>query len=59
MDTLIEKLDAKLKEWAPETAAEVRRCLAEMMELADQDAWDLIRSRALEQEVLDTLDSTR
>jgi hypothetical protein len=56
MDALLEKLDAKLREWKPETAAEVRNRLAEMMALADQDALDLIRSRAIEQEVLDMLD---
>ena len=41
MDALLEKLNAKLKEWKPETAAEVRNRLAEMMALADQDALDL------------------
>ena len=56
MDALLEKLDAKLKEWKPETAAEVRQRVAEMMALADQDALDLMRSRAIEQEVLDMLD---
>ena len=56
MDAMLEKLDAKLKEWKPETAAEVRNRLAEMMALADQDALDLMRSRAIEQEVLDMLD---
>jgi hypothetical protein len=56
MDALLEKLDAKLKEWKPETAAEVRQRVAEMMALADQDALDLLRSRAIEQEVLDMLD---
>jgi hypothetical protein len=56
MDALLEKLDAKLKEWKPETAAEVRNRLAEMIVLADQDALDLMRSRAFEQEVLDMLD---
>ena len=49
-------IDAKLKECKPETAAEVRQRVAEMMALADQDALDLIRSRAIEQEVLDMLD---
>jgi hypothetical protein len=56
MDALLEKLDAKLKEWKPETAAEVRQRVAEMMALADQDALDPMRSRAIEQEVLDMLD---
>ena len=56
MDALIEKLDAKLKEWKPETAAEVRNRLSEIIVLADQDALDLMRSRAIEQDVLDMLD---
>lgn len=56
MDALLQKLDAKLKEWKPETAAEVRNRLSEMMVLADQDALDLMRSRAIEQKVLDMLD---
>ncbi len=56
MDALLEKLDAKLKEWRPETAAEVRNRLSEMIALADQDALDLMRSRAVEQEVLGMLD---
>ena len=56
MDALLEKLDAKLKERKPETTAEVRQRVAEMMTLADQDALDLLRSRAMEQEVLDMLD---
>ena len=56
---MLEKLDAKLKEWKPETAAEVRQSVAEMMALADQDALDLMRSRAIEQEVLDMLDEPK
>jgi hypothetical protein len=56
MDALLEKLDAKLKQWKPETAADVRHRVAEMIVLADQDALDLIRSRSIEQEVLDRLD---
>jgi hypothetical protein len=56
MDTLVARLDAKLREWKPETAAEVRECVAEIIALADQEALDLLRSRAVEQEVLDVLD---
>lgn len=56
MDTLLKKLDVKLHEWRPETAADVRQRVAEIMELADQDLLDLLRSRAVEQEVLDCLD---
>ena len=56
MDTLVERLDAKLREWKPETAAQVREGVAEIIALADQEALDLLRSRAVEQEVLDVLD---
>jgi hypothetical protein len=56
MDTLAEKLDEKLRQWKPETAAAVRKRVAEVIELADEDVLDLIRSRASEQEVLDLLD---
>jgi hypothetical protein len=56
VDALAEKLDAKLREWRPETAAQVRQRVAEVIDLADHDALDLMRSRAAEQEVLDLLD---
>jgi hypothetical protein len=56
MDALLEKLDARLREWKPETAAQVRRCVAEVIDLADQDVLDLMRSRSAEQDVLDLLD---
>ena len=39
-------------------AAEVRERLSEIIELADQDGLDLLRSRAVEQEVLDILDDS-
>lgn len=56
MDALVERLDAKLREWTPETAAQVRERLAEVMDLADHDVLDLMRPRGIEQEVLDLLD---
>ena len=56
MDALAEKLDKRLREWKPETAAEARERIMEMIEFADQDLLDVARSRALEQEVLDLLD---
>jgi len=56
MDALAETLDARLREWKPETADQVRRRVAEIIEVADQDALDLLRSRLVEQEVLDLLD---
>ena len=56
MDALAEKLDARLREWKPETAAQVRERVAEVVDLADRNVLDLLRSRATEQEVLDLLD---
>jgi hypothetical protein len=56
MDALAETLDLKLRTWKPGTAAQVRQTIAEVIELADDDALDLMRSRACEQEVLDLLD---
>ena len=56
MDTLAEKLDTKLRTWAPETAAQVRERVAEVIELADEDGLDIMRSRAAEQDVLDMID---
>jgi hypothetical protein len=56
VDTLVEQLDEKLRAWRPEIAAVVRQRILEIIDLADQDALDLMRSRAVEQEVLDLLD---
>ena len=56
VDVLVERLDARLREWKPETAAHVRACVTEVIDLADQDILDLMRPRATEQEVLDLLD---
>ena len=56
MDVLVETLDAKLREWKPETAAQVRQLVTEIIGLADQDALDLLRSRTVEQDFLDMLD---
>jgi hypothetical protein len=57
MDALAEQLDAKLREWTPETAAQVRQRVTEIMALADQGLLDVMRSRAVEQEVSDLLDA--
>jgi hypothetical protein len=56
MDALIETLNARLHEWKPGTAAQVRERVIEIIGLADQDALGLLRSRAVEQDVLDILD---
>ena len=57
MDAIAEKLDTKLGRWKPEVSREVRALVAEVIEAADSDALDLMRSRAVEQEVLDQLDA--
>jgi hypothetical protein len=56
MDTVVERLDAKLKQWKPDTAEQVKQRVVEIIDLADQDALDIMRSRTIEQEVLDLLD---
>jgi len=58
VDALLETLNARLNEWNPQTAAEVRERVREIIDLADHDALDLLRSLAAEQEVLDMLDET-
>jgi len=57
MDALAKQLDAKLREWQPETADQVRERITEIIELADQNALDVLRSRVVEQEVLDIIDA--
>ena len=56
MDAIAEKLDTKLRKWKPEISDGVRTLVAEVIDAADSDALDLMRSRAVEQEVLDQLD---
>jgi hypothetical protein len=48
VDVLVERLVARLREWKPETAAQVRECVSEVIELADHDALDLMCPRAIE-----------
>lgn len=56
MDVIVERLDAKLREWKPDTAAEVRERVMEIIDLADLDVLDIMQSRSVEQEVLNLLD---
>ena len=42
----------------PETAAQVRERVAEVIELADDELPDVVRSRVREQEVLNILDES-
>jgi len=58
MDTLAKQLDVKLREWGPETADQVRQTVTEIIELADQNVLDVLRSRTVEQEVLDIIDES-
>ncbi len=56
MDTLIAELSTKLNHWQPVVAEQVRHCILEIIEMADQDVLDILRTRIVEQEVLDVLD---
>ncbi len=56
MTAIAQMLDVKLSTWEPQKAAEVQRLVNEIIDWADSDALDLVRSREVEQEVLDMLD---
>ena len=56
MDVLAKKLDMKLRQWKPNTAALVRERVAEIIDLAGYDTLDIMQSRSVEQEVLNLLD---
>jgi len=57
MTALVEKLDRKLQQWQPTTAHEVEQCVEKIIESADAEALDLLRSRQREQEVFHLLDA--
>ena len=46
MDTLAETLNVKLQHWKPDVAEQVRQSIAEIIELADQDALDSLHDRS-------------
>lgn len=56
MTAIAEQLNRKLEKWAPDKAAQVEKLVAEIIELADEDAIDLLPSRKVTQEVMDLLD---
>jgi hypothetical protein len=56
MSPIARQLAEKLDSWEPEVSRKVETLVAEIMELADTGALDLLRSRGVEQEVLDLLD---
>ncbi len=39
-----ERLEAKLRKWKPDTAKQVRQRVTEIIDLADQDVLDIMRS---------------
>ena len=56
MTAVAAKLDQKLAVWDTELAAEVERLVEEIINLADCHSLDILRSRQVEQDVLDILD---
>lgn len=56
MSNLAMELDEKLKRWDAATSQEVADLVSQIIEWADHDSLDLMRSRAVEQDVLDLLD---
>lgn len=58
MTQLAEHLDRKLASWRPELAAQVEQIVTDVIELADAQALDLLPSRVVVQDVLDTLDES-
>ena len=56
MDAIAEKLDTKLSTWKPEISHRVRVLVSDVIDAADNNTLDMLRSRAAEQEVLNQLD---
>jgi ferritin len=56
MSPLAQQLAKKLDQWEPEVSRKVESLVAEIMDLADAGALEFMRSRVVEQEVLDLLD---
>ncbi|MDH4327693.1 MAG: hypothetical protein OEW25_09940 [Nitrospira sp.] len=59
MTQIAEKLDKKLTTWQPEIAAQVEQIVTDVIDLADAKVLDLLPSRSVVQEVLDTLDESQ
>ena len=56
MTPIAKKLDEKLSSWTPQVVHEVEELVENIIEIADADGLDILRSRRVEQEVLDHLD---
>lgn len=59
MTQIAETLEKKLATWRPEVAAQVEQIVTDVIELADAQVLDLLPSRTVVQEVLDTLDESQ
>lgn len=59
MTTIAQTLDKKLAKWSPQTAVQVEQIVSEIIELADSNALDLLPSRLVVQEVLDSIDESQ
>jgi hypothetical protein len=56
MSPIARQLAEKLDQWEPDVSRKVETLVTEIMDLADAGALEFLRSRAVEQEVLDILD---
>jgi hypothetical protein len=56
MPSVAQKLASRLEKWEPEVSRQVESLVSEIIELADLNTLDLVRSRRVEQDVLDLLD---
>lgn len=56
---IAEKLDKKLSTWRSEVAAQVEQIVIDVLDLGDAQVLDLLLSRTVLQEVLDTLDENQ
>ncbi|MBD2204804.1 hypothetical protein H6G33_13485 [Calothrix sp. FACHB-1219] len=54
MDALVETLETKLRQWKPDVAEQVKQYVAAIIEMADQDALDILHSRDADQQALDS-----
>jgi hypothetical protein len=54
-----ETIGFNMSRWTPETAKKVEILMAEIIDLADTDVLDVVRSRQVEQEVLDIVDGRK
>ena len=57
MTAIAEQLDRKLRDWPAEKSATVEKLVSDIIEFAEEDSLDLLRSREVEQEVLDLIDA--